>query len=392
MATLEAEKTRDLPPDNASRLAVYDVLHERTSANGVPAVTDEELFQRVIGRLRVLVPRELHLVGERAYVEEKVNACVAAGILFASSDNGRKLLTLTGRPPLVRYPDGDVRDYSPGLELARERLDGDNARLRTAGFDVRRFVPSTADDPNGSEFQRLLASMREHGFMKQFPILRYEDDVVLDGRARLRAAAMLHMDVEYVKYGSDRDRTAARRRDTPLNRVLLVVHSNASRLSREVLDAICEQVAAVTRRTWDQTAADLTLTEEWRRSVPAEYSPQFDVKKLPYREGDEAKIQVTPDDKVMLRSLIEAGGLSNYKIDILRDHVPFERARSAHSPGRKAVFARAEDLMTGIAAMQQERRAAKRKVDPEWGQIHEWLVSTFEPRTELTRGVEEAAT
>jgi hypothetical protein len=104
------------------------------------------------------------------------------------------------------------------------------------------------------------------------------------------------------------------------------------------------------------------------------------VKRVAYRPGDEAKIQVTSDDKVMLRSLIEAAGLSNYKIDMLRDHVPFERARSVHSAGRKALFARAEDLIAGVATMQTERRAAKLKLDPEWDQIREWLVATFQSR------------
>jgi hypothetical protein len=242
---------------------------------------------------------------------------------------------------------------------------------------VRKFVPSAADDPDGTYFQALLGSMREHGFLKQFPIARYEDDVVVDGRARLRAAAILGIEVEYLKFGSDRDRTAARRRDTPLNRVRVALDCNASRLSAQVSEAVHENVAAVTRRTWDETAADMRLTEEWRRSVPAEYSPRFDVKKLPYRDQDEAKVQVTADEKVMLRSLLEAAGLSNYKIQDLREYVPFERARSAHSAGRKAVFARADDLVRGIGAMQAERRAAKRKLDPEWEQIRGWLIANF---------------
>jgi hypothetical protein len=375
--TMAPDKTVDLPLDNVSRVVIYDALHEHASANGALAITDDELFERVIGRLRVLVPRELHLAGERSYVEEKLKACVETGLVYMSSDNGRKLLALTGKPPLIRYPDGEIRDYSPGLELARERLDGDNARLRAAGFDIRRFLPSAADEPDGPTFQGLLASMREHGFLKQFPVVRYDDDYVVDGRARLRAAAILALDVEYVKYGSERERMAARRRDSPLNRVLIAVHSNLGRLSPDAVHAVYEKVSGVTRRTWDGTASDLALTEVWRRSMPAEYSPVFDVKKLPFREGGEAKIQVTADNKVMLRSLIEAGGLSNYKIDILRDYVPFERARSAHSAGRKAVFARAEDLISGIAAMQHDRRAATRKVDPEWEQICGWLMSTF---------------
>jgi hypothetical protein len=377
MAMSESEKTTDLPTDNVARVAIYDALHEHSSASGVPTITDDELFERVIGRLRVLVPRELHLLGERPYVEEKVKACVEAGLVSSNSDNGRKLLALTGKSPLVRYPDGEVRNYSPGLELARERLDGDNARLRTAGFDVRRFLPSAADDPDGPTFQGLLASMEEHGFLKQFPVVRYEDDVVVDGRARIRAAAILDLDVEYMKYASERERTVARRRDNPLNRVLIAVHGNLGRLSSDAVHGVYEQVSGVTRRTWEETASDLALTEMWRRSIPAEYSPVFDVRKLPFRKGGEAKIQVTADNKVMLRSLVEAGGLSNYKVKILRDYMPFERARSAQTGGPKADFARAEDLISGIAAMQSERRKAKLKVDPEWEQIREWLVSVF---------------
>src|SRR5207245_5884727 len=72
-------------------------------------------------------------------------------------------------------------------------------------------------------------------------------------------------------------------------------------------------------------------------------------------------------------------GLSNYKIAVLRDYVPFERARSAHSAGRKAVFVRAQDLIAGIAAMQHERLAAKLKVDPEWEQIRQWLIRMLGP-------------
>jgi hypothetical protein len=80
----------------------------------------------------------------------------------------------------------------------------------------------------------------------------------------------------------------------------------------------------------------------------------------------------------MVRSLVEAAGLASYKIKTqLGDHVSFEQARSAHSGGRKADFARAEDLVAGITAMQQERQEAKRNLDPAWDQIREWLVATF---------------
>jgi hypothetical protein len=82
----------------------------------------------------------------------------------------------------------------------------------------------------------------------------------------------------------------------------------------------------------------------------------------------------------MVRSLVEASGLSNYKIQTeLSDHVVFEDARSAYSGGRKAHFARAEDLIAGITAMKEERQAARRKLDPEWERIRDWLVRSFGP-------------
>jgi hypothetical protein len=372
--TTAQEQPGDLPPDNMSRLAIYDALHELSNRNAA-GTSEDELFEQVIGRLRMLVPRELHLVGERPYVERKLEACVEAGLVWSSSDNGRRLLGLTGKPPLVRYPDGQLRAYPQGLEAARERLVADNTRLRSAGFDVRRFIPSTADDPDGPEFQALLTSMREHGFMKQFPLVSYADDVVVDGRARLQAATMLEIEVEYAK----RLQEAERRRDSPLHRVLVAVNSNLARLSPGVVDEAFARVSAATGRAWSKTAADLALTREWRRSPPAKYSPQFEVEKLSFRKGEDAKVQVTPDEKVMLRSLIEAAGLSSYKIDKLRDYVPFESARTVHSGGPKAIFAQAEDLIAGIFAMQQELAAAKRKVDPEWDQIRAWLLSTFGP-------------
>lgn len=374
MAISEPDKNGSLPPDNASQLAIYDALH----TEGSRTMAEEELFRRVIGRLRILVPRELHLAGERPFFEEKLDSCVVAGIVLVGSDGeGERTVAPTGHRPRIRYPDGEIRDYPPGLEPARERLDADNARLRAAGFDVREALPSAADEPDGPEFQALLASMREHGFLKQFPVLRHEDGVIVDGRARLLAAATLHLEVEYLKYGSDRDRTIARRRDTPLNRVLVALHSNSVRLSAEMVERVHQQVADVTGRPWEKTAADLALTREWRLSVPTEHAVSFEVKKIAYRAEGGPNVQVTADDKVMLRSLIRAAGLDGYKIDVLRNYVPFEQARSAHSGGRKAVFVRVPDLIDGIAAMLQDRRAANHKIDPEWEQIRDWLRETF---------------
>jgi hypothetical protein len=376
----QTTEAQDLPPDNGSRLAIYDAIYEHARATGTPEISDSELFERVIGRLRVLVPRELHLIGEQDYLSDKVDACLEAGIVVARSDTGRRLLALTDRPPLVRYPDGEVRDYPAGLELAREGLDHDNMRLRESGFNVRKFIPSIADDLQGTPFQGLLASMREHGFMKQFPIVMYGDGVVVDGLARQRAAEILQLEVEYMKYWSDRDRKAAQRRDTPLDRVLVAIHSNIDRLPSDAVDVVYRRVADVTLRPWEETAADLALTQEWRGTTSKEYTPWFDVDRFAYRPEDEPKVQVTADRKVMVRSLVEAGGLASYKIKtLLSEHVPIEKARTRYSGGRKADFASAEDLIAGIEAMQQERQAANRKVDPEWEQIRSWLVRNLRP-------------
>lgn len=371
-----ARVNEQLPPDNAARLAIFDAM--RLGLAGSSEVSPKDLFDQVIGRLRVLVPRELHNSGEQKYLDEKVQACIEAGMIATDIVDGQTRLHLTGTPPRVRYPDGSFRDYVPGFELARERLDRDNTRLRDSRFDVLPLVPSIADKPNGDAFQALLGSMREHGFLKQFALVKNQDGVVVDGRARIKAAAELQLEVEYWR-GSDRDRLAARRRDTPLNRVLVALDSNAGRLSRDVFDAVHAEVAKATRRHWDETDADLAMTAEWRRSIPEIYSPTFEVKKLAYREGDDPKIQVTTtDDKVMLRSLLEAAGLASYKYTLLSEYVPFENARTLHT-SKKAIFVRAQDLIPGIEAMQSEFRSAKRKVDPEWEQIRDWLIGTFAP-------------
>jgi hypothetical protein len=375
---METKNVENLPPDNGARLAIYDAVHEYVKAIGTAEISESDLFEMVIGRFRVLVPREIHLMGDQAYFSEKVNACLEAGILAATRAGEQRLLTLTGTPPSIIYPDGTVRDYPTGLELARERLDRDNMRLRESGFDVRKCIPSIAEDPQGAQFQALLASMREHGFMKQFPVLKYDDGTVVDGLARQQAAGRLQLDVEYLKYWSDKDRRYVQRRDTPLNRVLVAIQGNAGRLSNETVDAAYGRVAKITLRPWGETAADLALTQEWRKAVPAAYTPWFDVKRYAYRKGEEPKVQVTADHRVMVRSLVEAAGLASYKIKTqLGDHVSFEQARSAYSGGRKADFARAEDLVAGITAMQQERQEAKRNLDPAWDQIREWLVTTF---------------
>lgn len=374
----KSKKTENLPADNKTRLAIYDAIYDHARSTGSAAIFEDDLFDAAISRLRVLVPRELHVTGERKYFDEKIEVCLDAGIISSVPDKDRQLLVLTDTPPRIAYPDSIIRDYPAGLELARERLDRDNMRLRESRFNVRKFIPSVSDKPKNTQFQELLSSMREHGFMKQFPVVKYDDGVVVDGLARQRAAEILKMDVEYMRYSSTKDRKAALRRDTPLNRVLVAIHSNANRLSEEVTDNTYKRVADVTRRPWDETAADLELTQEWRRVVAVDYTPLFEVERLSFRPEDEPRVQVTADRKVMLRSLLEVGGLSPYKIQHqLSEFVPIEKARTAFSGGSKADFTPVEELASGIATMQRERQASNRKLDPEWEQIRVWLVRTF---------------
>ena len=372
------KKEETLPPDNGPRLAIYDAVYEHVKSTGSPMLSENDLFDQVIGRLRVLVPRELHLRGDKAYFDEKIAVCLEAGIIAPIDDGDQKLLALTDKKPQIAYPDGVVRDYPAGLEHARERLDGDNTRLRESSFNVRKFIPSISDNPRGASFQALLTSMREHGFMKQFPVVKYDDGFIVDGLARQRAADTLKIDVEYMRYSSPKDRKAALRRDTPLNRILVAIHSNANRLPEDAAYNTYNRVANVTRRPWDETADDLELTQEWRRVVATDYTPLFEVERLAFRPEDEPRVQVTADHKVMLRSLLEAGGLSPYKIQHqLSEFVPIEKARTAYSGGSKADFTPVEDLVSGIETMQRERRATKRKLDPEWEQIRVWLIRTF---------------
>lgn len=402
MTTVASKPGQDLPTDNGTRIAIYDAMYEaqqQSSANGehFEGLTEPELFTRVVGRLRVLVPRELHVAGEKEYLNAKLEVCLEAGILAERAGATGRLLTLTGRPPNVRMPSGEVIEYPAGLELARERLDRDNERLRAGHFDVRRYLPSIAYDPLGKPFQALLASMREHGFLRQFSIVKYDDGVIVDGLARSKAAEMVGINVSYARFGSVEERKAARQRDTPLARILIAVDSNAARLAEDVIPAVQEAVSGVTRRSWAQTAADLAFTRQWRQSTGSGYTSVFEVTRLPYRPGDEPKIQVDPEGRIMLRSLVQAAGLASYKINDLGPYVPFEQARTALS-GRSALFARAGDLVSGIATMEADRRAKKQKRYPEWAQIREWIISNVPsadsdspPESDLIANQDEAA-
>jgi hypothetical protein len=375
--TATSETPEDLPPDNASHIAIYDALADALSAESTQETLGvDDLFQNVISRLRVLVPRELHLRGERGYLQEKLDACLASGLIERVGGDGESY-RLTGASPQIRYPDGTVRDYRHGLEPATERLDADNAKLRQAQFDVTDHVPSLADAKGSPEFQALVTSMREHGYLRQFPIAEYPDGTVIDGRARIAAASIAGVSVKNLTMMSKQDKAFARRRDTPLHRVLLALDANHGRLHDEDRQRVYDFVSRTTGRGWPEIAIDLTLTRDWRLAVPAEYSPWFDVRLVRFRPDGEPRVQVTPDQKVMLRSLLESAGLTNWKIKDLKDHVPIEEARTKLSAGRKAGFAQAADLITGIEAMQRDRRARKLKLDREWGHIHTWLRENF---------------
>lgn len=361
-----------LPSDNAARIAIYDVLAGGGPAESLSrlALTEGELFERVIGRLRILVPRELHLLGEREYVSEKIQACVDGGILDRVADDPQRVM-LTGQPPQIRYPDGTVRDYEAGLEAARERLELDDMKLRRGELDVHKLVPSLADAQDSEAFRALVGSMQEHGYLKQFRIQRGANGDVIDGRARIAAAAIAGVPAEEM---TDR---LPQRRDTPLHRVLLALDANWGRISDEDRERVYEVVSARTGRTWARIEADLALTRDWRRAIPRDYKPWFDVKKVRFRPSDQPNVQITKDPrdrKVMLRSLLEAAGLSNYKINDLRGYVVMERARTDFSANQKAIFVGIADAIAGIEAMQQDRRRKNRRLEPQWDTIRQWLV------------------
>lgn len=372
---------RELPPDNAARVAIFDAMFD-ARREGARALTFDELYKRVIPRLRVLVPRELHNAGEPTYLHEKVETCVQAGLLARTSDPDERFM-LTDRPPRVRYPNDEIRDYTAGLELARERLDIDNAKLRDTHFDVSELVPSPARAPDSPAFRTLVASMREHGFLKHAPVLaRPESDVILDGRARVAAAAEAGVDVVYFSYGtSPAERAYARRRDTPLHRILIYLDSNTARLSDDDRTLVHDAVASVTGRSWEEIEADLKLSRAWRGARSRPYLPLFETQRLAYRPGGEPRIHVTnADDKVLARSLVVAAGLAPAKVDDLNDYVAFEMARSDQpGGGPRGKFARADHLLAGIEKMLADRRNANRKmkIDPEWDEISTWLRGTF---------------
>jgi len=363
VASGRSSKTDELPPDNAARIVIFDAL----AVDGSTAIQEASLFERVIPRLRQLVPRELHINGERPYVEAKIAACVEAGILQRDpGDSG--LLRLGGTSPRVRFPDGVTRDYPAGLEQARERLDADEVRLRGAKFDPRKNVGSIADDRSSADYQRLVDSIKEHGFLRSKKIHVNRWDEIVDGRARLAAASDLGIEV-------DRE-PIERHRDTALQNAMLVLHLNAGRVSDEQRLTMHQAIEGATSRTWAAIEADLILTRAWRVAKPKRYHASLGVTLHSFRPGDPPKVQVTTDgSRVQLRSLTDEAGLKPWTHKDLEDQVSFEEGYSPGS-GPRANFVSIMQLIDGIDRMQASRRQARRlKVHPEWDVIREWLVA-----------------
>jgi hypothetical protein len=352
---------QDLPADNAARLALFDAIAEaekvRTSRDGL---SDDELFVAVIGRLRVLVPRELHVQGERDYVAEKVNACLEQGILRRDA---RGRLRRGIETPQVRYPDGSTRDYTPGLEAARERLKADESRLHSGNFDVRRIVRKS------DSFKSLVAFIQEHGFVDLPPVTKSRSGQIIDGFARSAAAAKAGV--------PEKSETLPAHRDTPLQHVRLVLDANAHRLEEKDRLRVWEAVEARTCRPWQETSRDLELTQDWRRTVPKEYGAKLDVKLVRFANQEEPKVQITTDGtRIGLTSLTRQAGLAPWSRDHIEPYVVIEEARTTHSMGgKKPWFVNIADLIAGIEKMQRE---SELKIDPRWADVRKWLIETFQ--------------
>lgn len=374
MSTTMEPTMTDLPPDNATRLAIYDAMHDGDTVNGASLTfTEDQLFERVIPRLRMLVPRELHISGEREYLAEKISILVEDDLLLSQPEgDGRVTLRLSGQPPKIRRPDGTIGEYSYGLEPARERIDRDNAALRAKAFDVHDYIPSIKDDPDSPEFLALLASMEEHGFLRQFWLAETPDGTIVDGRARQLAAKILKLKAPIVSYPQGREKEAARRRDSPLNRIAVAIDSNRARLDQATIDRVHNEVCAVTGRQWEETARDLDITRAWRKILPKDYVPMLEVTTLPFGDAD---VHLTSDGRVMLRSLVVAAGFAPHKYDELKKHVPLEMARTKQS-AKKAFFAKAEDIVSGIEDLQKADSKKKNpRNEPQWDRMKEWLRS-----------------
>ena len=272
----------------------------------------------------------------------------------------------------MRYPDGILRDYTPGLEAARERLHRDEARLRLAGFNVRHIVKPASARRKSESFRQLVTSMREHGFLEQFPLTESPSAGIIDGLARQAAAAEAG-----ITLNPKRHFIKLKRRDTLLHHALLVLDVNAARLTEEEVANVNQTIADRVQRPWIEVDSDLNLTRDWRRAEPRSYDVKFEVELLPYRGQEEPKVQVTTDrSRVMLRSLMLEAGVPEYQRDLLKPYVPMEEARTQFS-GRKAIFVDIGSAIDGIGRMVRTRTRQNLKTEPAWEEMRSWLTQGF---------------
>lgn len=370
MTTAAAELVgpSELAPDNATRLAIVDVMSDAVD-QGHAALTVAELYERVIGRLRMLVPRELHNTGERAYLETKIGVCVKAGLLIQVGKARDQLGLAPDLRAWIQYPDGSIRRYTARLIPARERLEAVNTTLREQDFDIGKHLPH--HESGSREFAALVRSMQEHGFLRQCAIFRFPDGTYVDGYARVSAATEARVAVKWLDLEKLREpeKSRAKRRDTPLNRVLLALDSNAARLSAETRQAVLDEVAAAAGPSWDDIQSDLHRTWAWRQATTGSYTPVFVAKRLPYEPNGTPQILVTPDHKVGVRTLLVASRLNEYDRDTLKQYMPHEMAKVGSS--KPTLFARADDLIAGIGYMLADPK--RRKAPASWEGALTWL-------------------
>ena len=273
----------------------------------------------------------------------------------------------------IRYPDDNIRRYPRGLIQARERLDAVNTILRERRFDVTKHIPHHR--PSSPEFQALVRSMEEHGFLKQFAIYRFADGTHVDGAARIAAAEKAGVTPKTLDLRQqDPETTRMRRRDTPLHRVLLAVDVNALRLTEEERRHALDAAAAAAGRDWKEIEADLTLTREWRGATARSYTPLFEVTEIPFNDNASPTVLVTPDQKVHVTSLLRASGLAKHKFDKeLHEYVPAAEKGRAKGAGAPAWFAPATEMLEGLEDMLAERRKNNRMISPEWEVCLGWL-------------------
>jgi hypothetical protein len=362
----------ELAPDNSTRLVIFDALCDARD-EGTAELTFEELFERVIGRLAHMVQRELHIMGERAYVEEKVASCVEAGLLTVAADDR---YALADDPQAwIRYPDNSIRRYPHGLTAARERLDKTNTALRERRFDITEHLPHHKS--SSREFEALVHSMQEHGFFKHAAIYRYADGTYVDGIARIAAAKRAGVEPKYLELRKqDPETTRLRRRDTPLERVLLAVNGNATRLTDEERRDALDKAALASGRTWEEIERDLVMTRDWRSVTARSYTSVFEVTQVPFDRDGTRTIPVSDEHKVHVPTLIWASGLKKWKWEKeLEVYVPTAESARYKGGGPAATFAPATDMLRGIEQMLEDRRQQKRKISPEWEVCADWLTA-----------------